>query len=151
MILPSDLVFDERLRASYRRTAFTCPSACDLACELEGMPEADSGNDTNPFRVFARLPSRTDSLQGMDRGTMTTHRTSGPEAHAAKSALAQQRETTLSLYQEILRGLPVGIVVLQLESPNDLKAFRIIDVNPAAALLTGAALERSWRRSSSAM
>src|SRR5467141_3004383 len=77
----------------------------------------------------------------MDRGTMTTHRTSGPEAHATKSALAQQRETTLSLYQEILRGLPLGIVVLQLENPSDVSTFRIIDVNPAAALLTGAALE----------
>src|SRR6266436_675401 len=77
----------------------------------------------------------------MDRGTMTTHRTSGPEAHAAKSALAHQHETTLSLYQEIFRGLPVGIVVLQLESPNDVRTFRIIDVNPAVALLTGAALE----------
>jgi len=72
---------------------------------------------------------------------MTTHRTSGPEAHATKSALAQQRETTLSLYQEILRGLPLGIVVLQLENPSDVSTFRIIDVNPAAALLTGAALE----------
>src|SRR5882762_10185576 len=77
----------------------------------------------------------------MDWGTMTTHRTSGPEAHATKSALAQQRETTLSLYQEILRGLPLGIVVLQLENPSDVSTFRIIDVNPAAALLTGAALE----------
>jgi len=72
---------------------------------------------------------------------MTTHRTSGPEAHATKSALAQQPETTLSLYQEILRGLPLGIVVLQLENPSDVSTFRIIDVNPAAALLTGAALE----------
>jgi len=77
----------------------------------------------------------------MDWGTMTTHRTSGPAAHATKSALAQQRETTLSLYQEILRGLPVGIIVLQLENPNDVSTFRIADVNPAAALLTGAALE----------
>src|SRR5258708_37328427 len=77
----------------------------------------------------------------MDRGTMITHRTSGPGAHAAKSALAQQREATLSLYQEILRGLPVGIVVLQLENPKDVRTFRIIDVNPAVALLTGATLE----------
>src|SRR5206468_3769225 len=75
------------------------------------------------------------------RGTMTTHRTSGPQAHGTKSALTQQLETTLPLYQEILRGLPVGIVVLHLENPRDVKSFRITDVNPAGALLTGATLE----------
>jgi PAS domain S-box-containing protein len=72
---------------------------------------------------------------------MTTHRTSGPEAHATKSVLTQHPETTLALYQEILRGLPVGIIVLHLENPRDVRSFRITDVNPAAALLTGASLE----------
>jgi len=72
---------------------------------------------------------------------MTTHRTSGPEAHAAKSVLTRHAETTFPLYQEILKGLPVGIVVLHLENPRDIRSFRITDVNPAAALLTGASLE----------
>ena len=72
---------------------------------------------------------------------MTTHRTSGPEAHATKSVLSRHAETTLPLYQEILRGLPVGIVVLHLENPRDVKSFRITDVNPAGALLTGATQE----------
>src|SRR5437660_9869264 len=58
-----------------------------------------------------------------------------------KSAFTQQLETTLPLYQEILRGLPVGIVVLHLENPRDVRSFRITDVNPAAALLTGASME----------
>src|SRR5437660_1877004 len=58
-----------------------------------------------------------------------------------KSAFTQQLETTLPLYQEILRGLPVGIVVLHLENPRDVKSFRITDVNPAAGLLTGASME----------
>jgi PAS domain S-box-containing protein len=72
---------------------------------------------------------------------MNTRRTSGPEAHATKSALTPQPNTSLSLYQEILRGLPLGIVVLQLENPRDVRTFRIIDVNPAAAFLTGATIE----------
>jgi PAS domain S-box-containing protein len=72
---------------------------------------------------------------------MTTRRTSGPEAQATKSALTPQSNTTLALYQEILRGLPLGIVVLQLENPRDVRTFRIIDVNPAAALFTGAEME----------
>jgi PAS domain S-box-containing protein len=72
---------------------------------------------------------------------MTTRRTSGPEAQATKSALTHQREATLPPYQEILRGLPLGIAVLQMENPDDLRTFRIVDVNTAATLLTGAKLE----------
>lgn len=71
---------------------------------------------------------------------MTTQRSSGPEAWATKPALAPQQETSL-LYQEILKGLPLGIVVLQLENPQDAKTFRIIEINAAATLLTGASPE----------
>src|SRR5712691_814931 len=72
---------------------------------------------------------------------MTTRRTSGPQGHAAKSALTQPAETTLPLYLEIVRGLPLGVVILQLENPQDPRTFRIIDLNPAAALITGSTLE----------
>jgi PAS domain S-box-containing protein len=72
---------------------------------------------------------------------MSTHRTSGPGAQASKSARAQQEKTALPLSQEILGSLPVGIVVLHLEDPQDARTFRIIDVNPAATRLTGATLE----------
>jgi len=72
---------------------------------------------------------------------MTTRRTSGPQGHAAKSALAQPAETTLPLYLEIVRGLPLGVVILQLENPQDPGSFRIIDLNPAAASITGSTLE----------
>lgn len=72
---------------------------------------------------------------------MTAHRTSGPGARAAKSALTQQQETNLPLYREIIKGLPLGIAVLQLENPQDAKTFRIIEINPAATRLTGAAAE----------
>src|SRR5947209_146581 len=72
---------------------------------------------------------------------MTTRRTSGPQGHAAKSALTQPAETTLPLYLEIVRGLPLGVVILQLENPQDPRSFRIIDLNPAAASITGSTLE----------
>jgi PAS domain S-box-containing protein len=72
---------------------------------------------------------------------MTTQRSSGREARAAKPALTQQQGTKHTLSQEILRGLPLGIVVLQLENPQDVKTFRIMEVNPAATLLTGATPE----------
>ena len=72
---------------------------------------------------------------------MTARRTSGPQGHAAKSALAQPAETTLPLYLEIVRGLPLGVVILQLENPQDPRSFRIIDLNPAAASITGSTLE----------
>jgi PAS domain S-box-containing protein len=72
---------------------------------------------------------------------MTTQRSSGPGARAAKQALTRQLETSLPLYQEILRGLPLGVVVLQLENPQDARTFRIIEINPAATRLTGASPE----------
>src|SRR6267378_2353216 len=76
----------------------------------------------------------------MNRGTMITRRTAGPEAHATKSALTQPAETIRSLHSEILAGLPLGVVILQLEDPEDVKTFKIIDLNPAAAFLTGSSL-----------
>src|SRR3989442_791911 len=72
---------------------------------------------------------------------MTTRRTSGPQGHAAKSALTQPAETTLPLYLEIVGGLPLGVVILRLENPQDARSFRIIDLNPVAALITGSTLE----------
>jgi len=72
---------------------------------------------------------------------MAASRTSGPGAQAAKPARSQPGEAILPLYPEILRGLPLGVVVLHLENPQDVKSFRIIDLNPAAAHITGATLE----------
>jgi len=72
---------------------------------------------------------------------MITRRSSGSGAHAAKTALKKPEEAIASLYPEILRGMPVGMVVLHLENPRDPKTFKIIDSNPAAASLTGTTLE----------
>ncbi|HKW34668.1 MAG TPA: PAS domain-containing sensor histidine kinase [Candidatus Acidoferrum sp.] len=72
---------------------------------------------------------------------MPTRRSSGPGAHAAKSATKKPEEVLASLPPEILKGMPVGMIVLHLENRKDPRTFKIIDINPAAATLTGAALE----------
>jgi PAS domain S-box-containing protein len=72
---------------------------------------------------------------------MTTRRSSGPQGHAAKSALSPWEETIATLYPEILRGLPLGVVLLHLEMPEDATTLRIVDLNPAAADLTGSTIE----------
>jgi len=72
---------------------------------------------------------------------MTTRRTTGPQAHAVKSALTPSGDASLPFYLEIFSGLPVGVVVLHLENPKDVRSFRIMDLNPAAASLTGSTLE----------
>src|SRR5213082_778181 len=72
---------------------------------------------------------------------MPTRRSSGSGAHAAKSAIKKPAEITASLSPEILRGMPVGMLVLHLENLKDPRTFKIIDINPAAATLTGATLE----------
>jgi len=45
-------------------------------------------------------------------------------------------QTVLGLYPELLRALPVGVVLLLLEDPSDAESFRIVDANRAAAEIT---------------
>jgi len=68
---------------------------------------------------------------------MNARRFAGPEAQGANSAVSAPNQTVVGLYPELLRELPVGIVLLQLEDPLDVKTFRIVDANPAAAEMTG--------------
>ncbi len=68
---------------------------------------------------------------------MNARRFAGPEAQDANSAASAPNQTVLGLYPELLRELPVGIVLLLLEDPLDVKTFRIVDANPAAAKMTG--------------
>jgi PAS domain S-box-containing protein len=72
---------------------------------------------------------------------MTTRRGTGHHAQAAKSALTPTGDSGLSLYAEVFSGLPVGVVVLHLEKPEDPGSFRIVDLNAAVASLTGCTLE----------
>jgi PAS domain S-box-containing protein len=72
---------------------------------------------------------------------MTTRRTSGPESQAAKLAPSSKAETVASLFPELFRALPVGVVVLQAEAGKDARSLRIFDLNPAAADITGLSAE----------
>ena len=68
---------------------------------------------------------------------MDTRRFAGPEARDANSAVSLPDQTVLSLYPELLRELPVGVVLLLLEDHSDVKTFRIVDANRSAAEITG--------------
>src|SRR5882762_3865256 len=72
---------------------------------------------------------------------MSSRRFGGPQAHNAGSAATLPNATILALYPELLRELPVGVVLLQLEEPSDVRTFRIVDVNPAAAESMGSTMQ----------
>jgi signal transduction histidine kinase len=44
-------------------------------------------------------------------------------------------------YSEIVSNLPVGVIILHVESPQDASSCRIVDINPACAELTGTTVE----------
>lgn len=67
---------------------------------------------------------------------MKTRRTAALEIQEYHSGLALTKETVLGLYPELLRELPVGVVLLHLEDRSDAESFRIVDANRAAAGIT---------------
>jgi len=66
---------------------------------------------------------------------MSTSRSFGMITQAA------QPTSLLHLYSEFLKSLPFGVLLMHLENPEDVKTYRIVDLNPAAAEITGATLE----------
>src|SRR5438128_1083264 len=72
------------------------------------------------------------------RSAMGANRTSSAGAHAAKAALSKPAKLKALPYAEILRALPLGVVLLHLEDPEDVKSLKIVDLNPAAAEITAA-------------
>jgi PAS domain S-box-containing protein len=72
---------------------------------------------------------------------MSSGNFAGQEAQDANSAVSPPNQAVLGLYPAVLRGLPVGVVLLKLENPSDAKTFRIVDVNPAAAAITGTTVQ----------
>jgi PAS domain S-box-containing protein len=70
---------------------------------------------------------------------MKTRRSAGLDFREDHSAFALSNETVLGLYPELLRELPVGVVLLRLEDRSDAESFRIIDANRAAAKITRSA------------
>jgi PAS domain S-box-containing protein len=67
---------------------------------------------------------------------MKTRRIAALEIQEYHSGLALTNETVLGLYPELLRELPVGVVLLHLEGRSDAESFRIVDANRAAAGIT---------------
>ncbi len=67
---------------------------------------------------------------------MKTRRFAGLAIREDPSRFPIPSQTVLGLYPELLRALPVGIVLLLLEDPSDAESFRIVDANRAAAEIT---------------
>jgi len=67
---------------------------------------------------------------------MKTRRFAGLAIQEDPSHIPIPSQTVLGLYPELLRALPVGIVLLLLEDPSDAESFRIVDANRAAAEIT---------------
>ena len=67
---------------------------------------------------------------------MKTRRFAGFAIQEEHSGFPLPSQRVLGLYPELLRGLPVGVVLLMLEDPSDSESFRIVDANRAAAEIT---------------
>jgi PAS domain S-box-containing protein len=67
---------------------------------------------------------------------MKTRRFAGFDIQEDLSGFPLPSQTVLGLYPELLRELPVGVVLLMLEDPSDPETFRIVDANRAAAEIT---------------
>jgi len=67
---------------------------------------------------------------------MKTRRFAGFDFHEGLSGFPLPSQTVLRLYPELLRELPVGVVLLMLEDPSDPESFRVVDANRAAAEIT---------------
>ncbi len=67
---------------------------------------------------------------------MKTRRLAGLGFLDPHSAEPLPTETLLGLYPELLRELPVGVVLLRLEDPSDAESFRIVHANRAAGGIT---------------
>jgi PAS domain S-box-containing protein len=67
---------------------------------------------------------------------MKTRRFAGFAIQEDLSGFQLPSQTVLGLYPELLRELPVGVVLLMLEDPSDPETFRIVDANRAAAAIT---------------
>jgi PAS domain S-box-containing protein len=70
-----------------------------------------------------------------ERGVMNARRMAGLEARDADSAIPSLDQTILALYPELVRELPIGVVLLLMEDPSNIKTFRIVDANRAAAAI----------------
>ena len=67
---------------------------------------------------------------------MIMRRSSRPKARTPRSPRRRFHEELL-LGFEILENLPLGVIVLQLDNPGDIRSLRIVELNRAAAAVAG--------------
>src|SRR5579862_1608069 len=77
----------------------------------------------------------------MTRGVMSRHWRHEQYTHEGRAAQTQPNEAAQNLFPDILRELPVGVVLLHLEDPSDFRSFKIVGLNAAAAEITGSTIE----------
>ncbi len=84
--------------------------------------------------AIARVPTR---LTSRKKVSMKAPRTGGIDIRENPTGGALPSRTLLGLYPEILKRLPTAVILLLLEDPSHAQTFRIVDVNQAAAAITG--------------
>jgi PAS domain S-box-containing protein len=72
---------------------------------------------------------------------MNARRMAGPEAPDADSPIPSLDQTILTLYPKLVRELPIGVVLFLMEDPSNIKTYRIVDANRAAAAITRSTTE----------
>ena len=70
---------------------------------------------------------------------MAGQRSSG---HATQPSRLILSPALPSVESEVFRKLPLGLALLHLDDPRDLKNYTIIDANPAAAQIAGSTVDR---------
>jgi PAS domain S-box-containing protein len=69
---------------------------------------------------------------------MAGQRSSGPATQPSRLVSSQALP---SIDSEVFQRLPLGLAIVRLENPKDLKSYRIIEVNPAAAQIAGSTVD----------
>ena len=93
----------------------------------------DLSNPAHLGLPFARLPGHLNLLQ---RVLMKTRRIAGSEIQDSNAPVPLSHQTILNLYPELLRELPVGVILLLLEDSSRPESFRIVDANRTAEEIT---------------
>ncbi|MBI4396379.1 MAG: response regulator [Elusimicrobia bacterium] len=54
----------------------------------------------------------------------------------------KRAEESIRIFAEVVKNMPIGVIVWRLEDAKDVKSLRLIATNPAAEVFTGLALEK---------
>ena len=93
----------------------------------------DLSNPAHLGLPFARLPGHLNLLQKV---LMKTRRIAGSEIQDSNAPVPLSHQTILNVYPELLRDLPVGVILLLLEDSSRPESFRIVDANRTAEEIT---------------